>query len=103
MLSLDLVVVDGVRFSAARCLRNPPAVRVRSAAYAASPFDVGSDHRQRRLRAVPACASDADARHGAGAASRCAVPAAWLLNAVSMEEGSPTASLFAVLKMFPAT
>jgi hypothetical protein len=50
-----------------------------------------------------ACASDADARHRAGAASRCGLLGASRLNAVSMEEGPPTASLFAVEKMFPAT
>jgi hypothetical protein len=78
-------------------------MQVRSAARGGTPIDAGVDHRLRGLRDALACASDAGALHRAGAGSRCAPLGASRLNAVSMEEGPPTASLFAVLKMFPAT
>jgi hypothetical protein len=70
---------------------------------AALPVDVGGDHRPRRSRGASAFASDAGAPHRAGAASWCVPRDASRWHAVSMEEGPPTASLFAVLKMFPAT
>jgi hypothetical protein len=57
----------------------------------------------RGLRDALAFGSDADTPHRAGAASQCGPLGASRWNAVSMEEGPPTASLFAVLKMFPAT
>jgi len=68
----------------------------------APPIDAAGDHRLRRSRGVLAFASDAGAVHPAGAASRCVARDDSQCHAVSMEEGPPTASLFAVLKMFPA-